>query len=82
MDVTIPLDLLVEIAAIAGGLLIVWGMMRQRVHDLERRVGHVETKHDSHVEKMDKLCNEVSALVGRFDVLIGIGKAGALAARA
>lgn len=58
-----------------------YATVRERIKTLFSRVEKVEERHDKHVEKLDELCKEVSALVGRFDLLLGLGKADAIAQR-
>lgn len=80
-EVTISADFILQVVVLIGTLGGAWAITRQQVVELARRVDSVEKHHDTHVDKLDKLCNEVSALVGRFDMMLNLGRAAATANR-
>ena len=51
----------------------------ERFKTVFERLDAWDLKHDRHVERMDRLCDQVSALVARFDMLFTAGRGDALA---
>lgn len=78
MQITLPLDMVVEVLILVASLAGMWALMRADLKSLQTRVGKVEDRHDSHVEKLDSLCNEVRELIGRFDMLLNLGRTDAI----
>jgi hypothetical protein len=82
MQITVSVEILLSVLIVLGGLAVGWGLMRGGMKSVELRVAKLEEKHDTHVEKLDKLCNDVSALVARIDMIFTLGRADAIATRA
>ncbi len=78
MQITLPLDMVVEVLILVASLAGMWALMRADLKSLQTRVGKIEDRHDSHVEKLDSLCNEVRELIGRFDMLLNLGRTDAI----
>ncbi|MFM9958569.1 MAG: hypothetical protein ACKVZJ_10865 [Phycisphaerales bacterium] len=54
----------------------------ERIATVKDRVEKLEDRHDTHVQKLDTLCNDVSALVARIDMLFSLGRHDAMLRRA
>lgn len=51
----------------------------ERFKTVFERLDAWDVKHDRHVDRMDRLCDQVSALVARFDMLFTAGRSDAMA---
>lgn len=51
----------------------------ERFKTVFERLDAWDLKHDRHVDRMDRLCDQVSALVARFDMLFTAGRGDAMA---
>lgn len=78
MVVTVSIELVIATLVAFGGIALNYGIVRGSMRSVVERVDKLEDRHDTHVEKLDKLCNDVSALVARLDMLFALGRNEAL----
>jgi hypothetical protein len=74
MTFTVSAELILSLAIVLIGLGVGWGLFRGAMASVVERVDKLEVRHDTHVEKVDKLCTDVSALVARIDMIFTMGR--------
>lgn len=82
MTFTVSAELILSLAVVLVGFGVGWGLFRGAIKSIADRLDKLEARHDTHVEKVDKLCTDVSALVARIDMIFTIGRHEAIARKA